>query len=59
MEFLLGLVLLVLGVYVYFLPTWFARDKGRLASIFVLNLFLGWTLVGWVGAMVWAVWKND
>ena len=23
-------------------------------AIFVLNLFLGWTLLGWVGALVWA-----
>jgi hypothetical protein len=28
------------------------KNKG---AIFVLNLFLGWTLIGWVVALVWAV----
>ena len=23
-------------------------------SIFIVNLFLGWTLTGWVGALAWA-----
>lgn len=48
---LLGLVLL------YFLPSIIAPSY-KLAPIFVLNLFLGWTLVGWVAALVWAV-NND
>jgi len=32
-----------------------ARSKRNLGSIFLLNLFLGWTMVGWVVALVWAV----
>ena len=50
---LLGLVLLVL----YFLPTIVAAtsNKRKTGAIFVLNLFLGWTLLGWVGSLVWAV----
>ncbi|ESQ91041.1 hypothetical protein ABAC460_07505 [Asticcacaulis sp. AC460] len=42
--------------WLYFLPTWIAewrRNPQRLA-ITILNLFLGWTFVGWVGALVWA-----
>jgi Superinfection immunity protein len=41
---------------VYFMPTWVAgtRDKKDSTAIFLLNLFLGWTLVGWVVALVWA-----
>lgn len=27
------------------------------AAIFVVNLFLGWTLIGWVVALAWAVTK--
>ena len=40
----------------YFLPAIVAanrRHNNRLA-IFVLNLFAGWTFVGWVVAMVWS-----
>ena len=41
----------------YFLPTIiaFARHKSSAAGIFILNFFLGWTLIGWVGALVWSL----
>ena len=44
-------------VLLYFLPTLLViRDKEKSrASIFVVNLFLGWTLVGWVVALAWAI----
>ncbi len=45
---------------VYFLPSIlaFARSKRDTAAIVLLNLFLGWTMIGWVVALVWAV-KTD
>ena len=50
------LVLLCLAAIVYFLPTVVAGSRGHHNSgaIFVLNLFLGWTFIGWVIALVWA-----
>jgi Superinfection immunity protein len=44
------------GFVVYFLPTIVAlvRHKRNVVSILLLNLFLGWTLVGWIIALVWA-----
>jgi hypothetical protein len=46
-----------LGLVFYFLPAIIAlvRHKRNGISIFLLNFFLGWTLVGWVVALVWAV----
>ena len=46
-----------LGFVIYFLPTIlaFARNKRDTAAILLLNLFLGWTMIGWVVALVWAV----
>lgn len=40
----------------YFFPTTIAasRKQPNTLAIFVLNLLLGWTLLGWVVAMVWA-----
>ena len=40
----------------YFLPSIEARinEQPNVMSIFLLNLFLGWTLVGWVIAISWA-----
>jgi len=44
------------GFVFYFLPSIvaFARSKRDRLSIFLLNLFLGWTLIGWIVALVWA-----
>jgi hypothetical protein len=49
-----------LGFVIYFLPTIlaFARNKRDTAAILLLNLLLGWTMIGWVVALVWAV-KTD
>ncbi len=51
------IVLLILLAIFYFIPTLVAASRRAQhdAGIAVLNLFLGWTLVGWVGALVWAV----
>jgi len=50
------LALGILAFFLYFLPTIIARSRGHhnTMAVFVLNLFLGWTFVGWVVAMVWA-----
>jgi hypothetical protein len=44
----------------YFLPSLIAlaRSKRDLRSIFLLNLFLGWSIIGWIVALVWAA-KHD
>jgi hypothetical protein len=41
---------------IYFLPTVIAvlREYRFGWPIFFINLFFGWTLIGWVGALVWA-----
>ena len=41
----------------YFLPTIIAiiRGKNNAGGIFVLNFLLGWTVIGWVGALLWAL----
>ncbi|MGH9544707.1 MAG: superinfection immunity protein [Terriglobales bacterium] len=48
------------GLLLYFLPTIVAllREKHDTVSIFLLNFFLGWSLIGWIVALVWAF-KND
>jgi len=48
------------GFVLYFLPAIiaFARSKRDSASILILNLLLGWTAIGWVIALIWAV-KTD
>jgi hypothetical protein len=38
----------------YFLPTIIARHKADFMGIFLLNLLLGWTGIGWIVALIWA-----
>jgi hypothetical protein len=52
---LFGLLVLGAAVGFYFLPAIVGRDKSNAGAIFALNLLLGWTLVGWVVALVWAM----
>ena len=42
---------------IYLFPFIIAKGRGmrNAGSILVLNLFLGWTLLGWVVALSWAV----
>jgi hypothetical protein len=39
----------------YFLPSIIAHNKLNFGGVFVLNLLLGWTLVGWIIALIWAL----
>jgi hypothetical protein len=48
-------VLLLGALLLYFIPSIIGGDRKKIAGIFILNLFLGWTLIGWVGALIWAV----
>jgi hypothetical protein len=40
----------------YFLPTFnaFMRDHPNIGAIAVINIFLGWTFIGWVVALAWS-----
>ena len=54
------IIFLVLFIVLYFLPTIVASHRKHLSvnSIFVLNLFLGWSVIFWVISLVWAL-KNE
>ncbi len=54
----LFLPLICLGIY--FIPSIVAKtnNKKNTTAIVVLNLFLGWTLIGWIIALVWATTKD-
>jgi hypothetical protein len=52
----LGFLFLVGGVALYFLPTLIAMGRGNLnkGAVFVIDLFLGWSVIGWVVALAMA-----
>jgi hypothetical protein len=51
-------------IALYFVPTMIAwgRKANKKGGITALNVFLGWTGIGWIAAFIWAVSadnKND
>jgi hypothetical protein len=52
--------MLIVATLLYFLPTVIALIRGHLSglAIFLLNLFLGWTLLGWIIALIWSCTGN-
>ncbi|MFF3211844.1 superinfection immunity protein [Streptomyces sp. NPDC002886] len=51
-----GVVGLLVVVLAYFIPTLVAFGRGvpNKGSVLVINLFLGWSVVGWVVALAMA-----
>jgi hypothetical protein len=54
---LFGLLAFCIAGCLYFVRSIVATVRGHQNSmaIFVLNVFLGWTILGWVGSLVWAL----
>ena len=55
----LGVVIVlvsVLGLALYMLPTIIAvcRDHHQGGAIAIVNIFFGWTFIGWVVALAWS-----
>jgi len=65
MSFLVGLPILVIilicfvAFFIHFLPTFIAgsRHVQNFWWIFLVNFFFGWTFIGWIVALIWAL--ND
>ena len=54
-----GIIFFIISLAFYFLPTIIALIRGHrnTLAILLLNFFLGWTFIGWVVSLVWAVAK--
>ena len=50
------IILLAVSFVLYFIPTVVAIERGHhnKLAIFLLNLFAGWSIIGWIAALVWA-----
>lgn len=56
--------LIIIGLFwliIYMMPAIVAgaRDHRQFGAILVLNLLLGWTLLGWIFALVWACMNTE
>lgn len=50
--------IIIIPLIIYFIPSIIGRKQRNFTSILLLNIFLGWTLIGWVVALIWAVSKE-
>lgn len=53
-----GFMYLAVILAIYFIPTMIA-PRGRRSGVFVLNLFFGWTVLGWAIALWSATRANE
>jgi len=54
---LLALLLIFLAFTFYFIPTAIAHQRRaqHFTGIFLINLVFGWTVLGWIAALIWAI----
>ncbi len=53
----IGLFFLLPSLIMYFVPTIIAvaRHARSTTGIILLNIFAGWTFVGWIIALIWSI----
>ena len=51
-----GKIVLAVYAFIYFIPALNAgrRRHHQTAAILLLNVFVGWTGIGWIAALVWS-----
>lgn len=55
---IIGVILI--GLLIYFIPSFVAFKRHHLQKtpILLLNIFLGWSFIGWLIALIWATLKE-
>lgn len=50
-------IIVVLSAILHFLPSIIAFNRGhtRRIAILVLNILLGWTIIGWIILLIWSL----
>lgn len=55
---MLEIILILFGIFIYFIPTLIAIGKRNFVAILALNLLLGWSIIFWIVALVWSLTKD-
>ena len=58
MKELFDILFIIFFIMLYFVPYLVGTHKRNSGAILALNLLLGWTFIGWVAALVWALTKD-
>ena len=48
-------ILLIVGAYLLPSVIAFSRGHRNTLGVVILNILLGWTLLGWIAALIWSV----
>ncbi len=48
------MLFVLVAAFLYFLPAIIAHNKRDFTAILLVNLLFGWTVIGWVVALIWA-----
>jgi hypothetical protein len=48
------MMFVLFATLLYFLPSVIAHNKRDFGGILVVNLLFGWTIIGWIIALIWA-----
>lgn len=52
MDIIIGFIVFVISVGIFFLPTLYAGKKTGWVLVFLVNLLTGWTIIGWFVALI-------
>ena len=53
--FTLSMIFISLAVYCIPIIVAFVRKHNNIVAISILTIFLGWSFLGWLGALLWAL----
>ena len=58
--YMTAVIFMILVVGFYFIPTIvaYSNKKKNASAIMLLNLLLGWSIFGWIVALIWATTKD-
>jgi len=59
LTILIVLIFVLIGLFFYFLPSRVGKNKKNANAIFCVNLLFGWSAIGWIVALIWALKDSD
>ena len=56
-SLIVAFLLIGIAIFMYFLPAiiGFYRNKHNKLAIFALNTLVGWSVIGWIISLIWAL----
>jgi hypothetical protein len=57
--FCLFCICLIVGILIYFVPYFVGCSGKHPQAIYYANLLLGWTGIGWIGVLIWAIAERE